>query len=146
MCFCRNNFCLCNYYGSYYGCCLMMYISCSLLVDYVLISVYYSTEFWSLSSDSLSGYIKAQAFSILDSLLFELGHNGSGLGLMILHKKSLVTQDYYLQKITDTLFKTSEPESHTLRCPTQGEKKVSFTACQLGKLKLECTTRRCHLH
>ena len=124
----------------------MMYISCSLLVDYVLISVYYSTEFWSLSSDSLSGYIKAQAFSILDSLLFELGHNGSGLGLMILHKKSLVTQDYYLQKITDTLFKTSEPESHTLRCPTQGEKKVSFTACQLGKLKLECTTRRCHLN
>ena len=76
----------------------MMHISCSLLVDYVLMSVYYSTEFWSLSSDSLSGYIKAHAFSILDSLLFERGHNGFGLGLMILHKNSLVTQDYYLQK------------------------------------------------
>ena len=27
--------------------------------DYILISVYCSTEFWSLSSDELSGYIKA---------------------------------------------------------------------------------------
>ena len=26
--------------------------------DYILISVYCSTEFWSLSSDKLSGYIK----------------------------------------------------------------------------------------
>ena len=32
--------------------------------DYSLISVYCNTEFWSLSSDSLSGYVKAQAFSI----------------------------------------------------------------------------------
>ena len=29
--------------------------------------------------------MKAQAFSISDSLLFELGLNGSGLGLMIFH-------------------------------------------------------------
>ena len=55
--------------------------------DYILISVYCSTEFWSLSSDKLSGYIKAQAFSILDSF-FQLRLNSSGLRLLIFHKMS----------------------------------------------------------
>ena len=54
--------------------------------DYILISVYCSTEFWSLSSDKLSGYIKAQAFSILVSLFFQLRLNSSGLRLLIFHK------------------------------------------------------------
>ena len=62
-----------NFCGSYYGCCLTMHISFSLCCtlkqkDYILISVYLNTEFWSLSSDKLSGYIKAQAFSISDQL------------------------------------------------------------------------------
>ena len=34
------------------------------LKEYILISVFCNTELWSLSSDQLSGYIKAQAFSI----------------------------------------------------------------------------------
>ena len=34
----------------------------------MLASVYCNTEFWSLSSDQLSRYVKAQAFSISDSL------------------------------------------------------------------------------
>ena len=50
--FCRN-ICLCNYCGSYYGCCLTMHISftlcCALKYDYIFILVYCNTEFWSLS-------------------------------------------------------------------------------------------------
>ena len=56
--------------------------------DYILNSVYCNTEFWSSSSDKLSGYIKAQAFSILDSLFFYLRLNSSGLRLLIFHKMS----------------------------------------------------------
>ena len=47
----------CNFCGSYYGSCLTMHISFSLCCafkkkDYILISVYCNTEFWScLSSD-----------------------------------------------------------------------------------------------
>ena len=60
-----------NFCGSCYGCCLTMHISFSLCCalkqkDYILISVYSNTECWSLSSDKLSGYVKAQAFSISD--------------------------------------------------------------------------------
>ena len=36
----------------------------------------------------MPGYIKVQAFSIEDSLFFELGLIGYGLGLMIFHKMS----------------------------------------------------------
>ena len=36
-----------------------------------------------LQINCLHGYIKAPAFSISDSLFFELGLNGSGLGLTI---------------------------------------------------------------
>ena len=64
--------------------------------DYILISVYCSTEFWSLSSDKLSGYIKVQAFSILDSLFFELRLNSSGLRLMIFQKMSPRTHHLFL--------------------------------------------------
>ena len=39
----------------------------------IYISVYCNTEFWSLSSDRLSGYIKAQAFSVSDSFFFLTG-------------------------------------------------------------------------
>ena len=42
--------------------------------DYNLISVYCNTEFWSLSSDKLSGYIKAQVFSISDSIFLTGTH------------------------------------------------------------------------
>ena len=61
--------------------------------DYILISVYCSTEFWSLSSDKLSGYIKAQAFSILVSLFFELR-------LVIFHKMSPRTHHLFCNKIS----------------------------------------------
>ena len=65
--------CSCNFCGSYYGRCLMIHISFSLCCDlklkyYILISVYCNIQ--SLSSDKLSGYIKAQAFSISDSFFF----------------------------------------------------------------------------
>ena len=56
--------------------------------DYTLISVYCNTEFWISSSDKLSGYIKALAFSILDSLFFQLRLNSSGLRLLIFHNMS----------------------------------------------------------
>ena len=60
--------CSCNFCGSYYGCCVTMYISISLFCASVNIevSVYCNTEVLGLSSDQLSCYIKAQAFSILD--------------------------------------------------------------------------------
>ena len=45
------------------------------------------TVIYSQSSGELSGYIKAQAFSIW-ALFFDLGLTGSGLGLMISHKMS----------------------------------------------------------
>ena len=61
--------------------------------DYILISVYCSTEFWSLCSDKLSGYIKAQAFSILVSLFFELR-------LVIFHKMSPRTHHLFCNKIS----------------------------------------------
>ena len=59
----------CNFSGSYYGCFLTVNISVSLCwalkkKDYILILVYFNSEFWSLW---LSGFIKAQAFSILGS-------------------------------------------------------------------------------
>ena len=45
----------CNLFGSYYGCHLMMHsfsLCCALQKkDYILISLYLNTEFWSLSSD-----------------------------------------------------------------------------------------------
>ena len=41
-------------------------------------------------------YIKAQAFSVLDSLYFELGLDGSGLGLIIFHNLSPRTHHNYL--------------------------------------------------
>ena len=61
--------------------------------DYILISVNCSTEFWSLCSDKLSGYIKAQAFSILVSLFFELR-------LVIFHKMSPRTHNLFCNKIS----------------------------------------------
>ena len=44
----------------------------------------------------MSGYRKAQAFSISDLLCFELGINVSGLGLMIFHKMTPRTPHNYL--------------------------------------------------
>ena len=61
--------------------------------DYILISVYCSTELWSLCSDKLSGYIKAQVFSILVSLFFELR-------LVIFHKMSPRTHHLFCNKIS----------------------------------------------
>ena len=52
--------CSCNSCGSHYGCCLTEHICFSLFCalkqkDYILITVYSNTEFWSLSSDQLLG-------------------------------------------------------------------------------------------
>ena len=62
-----------------------------------------SKEFWCLCSDKLFDYINPQTFPILDSLFFELGLQGSGLGLigygqelMIFHKMSPRTHHNYL--------------------------------------------------
>ena len=55
----------------------------------MFISAYCNTEFWSLSLDYLSGYIKAlQAFLIWGSLCFDLGLIGSRLGFMIFDETS----------------------------------------------------------
>ena len=65
--------------------CLFLSLFCALqYMEYLFISVNCNTEFWSLSSDSLRGYKRPR-----DSFFFfELGHNGSVLGLMIFHKMS----------------------------------------------------------
>ena len=54
-------------------------------------SVNCNTEFWSLSSDELCGYIKTQGLIAL-----KLGLDGSGQGPMIFLKMSLRTQHNYL--------------------------------------------------
>ena len=48
-----------------------------LFSDYILISVYLSKRCRGLSSDVLTGNVTAQAFSILDSLFFDLGRDFS---------------------------------------------------------------------
>ena len=55
----------CNFCGSYYGIFLNPLLCFKIEgKDFILISVYCNTEVWNVSSDKLSGYIKAQAFSI----------------------------------------------------------------------------------